>query len=217
LPKEPIQLTLAQEVHLQQLSTCYTAPFAEVQRARILLLAHQQPTWRNAEIARQVGCCVNTGKHWRQRWLQTDSVRDAPRAGTHRTFTPLQRAQITALACSAPRPHGKPWPRWSGEKLAQVAIAQQTVEHIAPGTIRTWLRQDKIKPWRYHTWQGSTDPQFVDKASPVLDLYEHAPALATPGEAVVCSDEKTSIQARQRVSATKAAAPGDPGPHRGSV
>ena len=148
VPKYPIHLTLEQEVHLQQLSTCYTAPFAEVQRARILLLAHQQPTWRNAEIARQVGCCVNTVKHWRQRWPQTDNVRDAPRAGTRRTFTPLQRAQITALACSAPRAHGKPWPRRSGEKLAQVAVEQQIVEHISPGTIRTWLRADKIKPWR---------------------------------------------------------------------
>jgi hypothetical protein len=209
-PKYPITLTPAQEAYLQPLSTCYTAPFAEVQRARILLLAHQQPTWRNAEIARQVGCCVNTVKHWRQRWPQTTSVRDAHRAGTRRTFTPLQRAQITALACSAPRAHGKPWPRWSGEKLAQVAVEQQIVAHIAPGTIRAWLRADKIKPWRYHSWQRSTDPHFVDKASPVLDLYEHAPELAVQGEAVVCSDEKTSIQARQRVSATKAAAPGYP-------
>ena len=135
---------------------------------------------------------------------------DAPRAGTRRTFTALQRAQMIALACSAPRAHGKPWPRWSGEKLAQVAIEQHIVAHIAPGTIRAWLRQDKIKPWRYHSWQRSTDPHFVDKASPVLDLYEHAQALAAQGEAVVCSDEKTSIQARQRVSATKAAAPGYP-------
>jgi transposase len=210
LPKYPIQLTPEQEGHFQQLSTCYTAPFAEVQRARILLLAHQHPTWRNAEIARRVGCCVHTVKQWRQRWPQTASVRDAPRAGTRRTFTPLQRAQITALACSSPRAHGKPWPRWSGEKLAQVAIEQQIVADIAPGTIRTWLRQDKIKPWRYHTWQRSTDPHFVDKAGPVLDLYEHAQALAVQGEAVVCSDEKTSIQARQRVSATKATGPGYP-------
>src|SRR5262249_55991744 len=80
----------------------------------------------------------------------------------------------------------------------------------SPGTIRTWLRQDKIKPWRYHSWQPSTDPQFVAKAAPVLDLYEHAQELAVQGEAVVGSDEKTSIQARQRVSATKAAAPGLP-------
>src|SRR5215813_13864961 len=210
LPKYPIILTPEQEESLQHLSTCYTAPYAAVQRARILLLAHQHPTWRNVEIARRVDCCVNTVKHWRRRWQQTDSGRDALRAGTRRTFTPLQRAQIIALACRTPRAHGKPWPRWSGEKLAQVAIEQQIVASIAPGTIRAWLRADKIKPWRYHTWQRSTDPHFVDKASPVLDLYEQAPALAAQGEAVVCSDEKTSIQARQRVSATQAAAPGLP-------
>ena len=210
LPQYPIQLTPEQEGHLPHLSTCYTAPFAAVQRARILLLAHQHPTWGNAEIARRVGCCVNTVKRWRQRWPQTASVRDAPRAGTRRTFTALQRAQLTALACSAPRAHGKPWARWSGEKLAQVAVEQQIVEHILPGTIRTWLRADKIKPWRSHSWQHSTDPQFVAKAAPVLDLYQHAPELAAQGEAVVCSDEKTSLQARQRVSATQAAAPGSP-------
>ena len=210
LPKYPIQLTPEQEVQLQHLSTCYTAPFAEVQRARILLLAHQHPAWRNAEVARRVGCCVNTGKHWRQRWQQTSSVRAAPRVGTRRTFTALQRAQLTALACSTPRAHGKPWPRWSGEKLAQVAVEQQIVEHISPGTIRTWLRADKSTPWRYHSWQHSTDPHFVDRATPVLDLYAHAQALAAQGEVVVCSDEKTSLQARQHVSATQAAAPGSP-------
>src|SRR5262249_40131397 len=89
-------------------------------------------------------------------------------------------------------------------------VERQLVAHISLVTMRAWLRQDKIKPWRYHSWQHSTAPQFVDKASPVLDLYEHAPELAAQGEAVVCSDEKTSIQARQRVSATQAAAPGWP-------
>ena len=210
LPKYAITLTAAQAMHLQHLSTCYTTPYAEVQRARILLLAHQHPTWRNAEIARRVDCCVNTVKRWRQRWQTTDALQDAPRPGGTRTFTPLQRAQMTALACSAPREYGKPWRRWSGEKLAQVAVEQQIVTRISPGTIRTWLRQDKIKPWRYHSWQHATDPQFVTKAAPVLDLYQQAQALAEQGEAVVCSDEKTSIQARQRVSPTKAAAPGLP-------
>lgn len=210
VPKYAITLTAAQEMRLQQLSACSTAPFAEVQRARILLLAHQHPAWRNADIACQVGCAVNTVKRWRQRWQTTDTLRDAPRTGCRRTFTALQRAQITALACSAPREYGKPWRRWSGEKLAQVAVEQQIVTRISPGTIRTWLRQDKIKPWRYHSWQPSTDPQFVEKAAPVLDLYQHAQVLVEQGEAVVCSDEKTSIQARQRVSPTKAAAPGLP-------
>jgi hypothetical protein len=50
----------------------------------------------------------------------------------------------------------------------------------------------------------------VDKASPGLDRYEQAPALAAQGEAGVCSAEKTASQARQRVRAPQAAAPGWP-------
>jgi hypothetical protein len=113
------------------------------------------------------------------------------------------------LACSSPRQYGKAWRRWSGEKLAQVAVEQGIVGTIAPGTIRCWLRADKIKPWRYHSWQHSTDPQFVEKAVPVLDLYAQAPALQAHGELTVWADEKTSIQARQRVTPTKAAASGE--------
>jgi transposase len=208
-PKYAIMLAPEQAARLKHLSTCYMAPFATVQRAQIVLLAHHHPEWQNAAIAQRLGCSGNTVKRWRQRWQTTAALHDAPRAGTRRTFTPLQRAQVVALACSAPRQHGKPWQRWSGEKLAQVAGEERMVPSISPATIRRWLRADKIKPWRYHSWQHSTDPQFVEKAAPVLDLYAQAPALQAQGELIVCTDEKTSIQARQRVTATKAAAPGE--------
>jgi hypothetical protein len=206
-PKYAITLAPKQEARLQQLSTGYMAPFAIVQRAQIVLLAHQQPEWQNAAIAQRLGCSVNTVKRGRQRWQTTDVLHDAPRAGTPHTFTPLQRAQVVALACSAPRQYGKPWQRWSGEKLAQGAVEPQIVEALSPGTIRCWLRADKLKPWRYPSWQHSTDPQLVEKAVPVLDLYAHAPARQAQGELTVCTDEKTSLQARQRVTATKAAPP----------
>src|SRR5712691_1315054 len=98
--------------------------------------------------------------------------------------------------------------RWLGEEVAQEAVEPQIVAAIAPGTVRRGLRADKIKPWRYHSWQHSPDPQFVEKATPVLDLYAQAPALQAQGELTVGVDEKTSIQARQRVTPTKAAAPG---------
>jgi transposase len=207
--KYAVTLTPEQEARLHHLSGCYMAPFATVQRAQLLLLTHRHPEWANATIAREVGCHVNTVRQWRQRWQGTNKLHDAPRTGRRRTFTPVQRAQVVALACSAPRQYGKPWQRWSGEKLARVAIEQQIVDAIAPSTIRTWLRHDKIKPWRYHSWQHSTDPQFVAKAVPILDLYEQAPVLRVHGELTVCVDEKTSIQARQRVTSTKAAVPGE--------
>ena len=63
LPKYLIKLTPTHVASLQHLSTCYTAPFAEVQRARVLLLAPQHPTWRNAEIARHVRSCCEAGTY----------------------------------------------------------------------------------------------------------------------------------------------------------
>jgi len=206
-PQYPIALSETQVAALTHLSLSYTAPHAEVQRARILLLAHHYPTWSNAQIARTVGCARDTVQEWRRRWTPHGILQASTRAGAPRHFSALVRAQIVALACSPPRQYGKPWQRWSSEKLAQVAVEQQIVVAIAPGTIRRWLRTDKIKPWRYHSWQHSTDPQFIAKATPVLDLYAQAPALQAQGELTVCTDEKTSIQARQRVTATRAAAP----------
>ena len=209
-PKYPIELSATQVAELTHVSLSYTAPYAEVQRARIVLLAHQAPTWSNTQIARTVGCARDTVKEWRRRWQQQGTLRAIARAGASRHFPALVRARIVALACSKPAAPGKVWKRWSGEKLAQVAMEQGLVATISPGTVRRWLRQDKIKPWRYHSWQHSTDPHFVEKARPVLELYEHGPELASEQQGVCCVDEKTSIQARQRVHETKAAVPGHP-------
>jgi len=106
--------------------------------------------------------------------------------------------------------HGKPWQRWSGEKLALVAVQKGIVDSISASTIRRWFDEDKLKPWQYHLWQKSNDPMFVQKATPVLDLYENASELAGQGEAVVCIDEKTSIQARKPIHETRVAVPEQP-------
>jgi transposase len=95
-PKYAITLTPEQEARVHQLSLCYMAPFATVQRAQIVLLAHHHPEWQNAAIAQRVGGSVNTVKRWRQRWQSPNGLRAAPRTGTQPTFTPLQRTQVVA-------------------------------------------------------------------------------------------------------------------------
>lgn len=208
--KYPIELNEEQVAELTHMSLSYTAPYCQVQRAKILLLAHRQPKWSNSHIGREVGCSRQTVIVWRRKWWEEGTMHNSPRPGAPWYFSPLVRTQIVALACTPPTEHGKPWQRWSGEKLAQVAVEKEMVSSISPSTIRRWLQQDKIKPWRYHSWQKSTDPQFVEKATPVLELYEKAQDLATQGEVVCTMDEKTSIQARQRVSETKPAISGYP-------
>lgn len=62
-----------------------------------------------------------------------------------------------------------------------------------------WLKAECIKPWRIHAWMHPIDENFVAKAAPILRLYAQAKFLILAGFWVVCVDEKTSIQARERV------------------
>jgi transposase len=128
-----------------------------------------------------------------------------------RAFSPSSvRAQITALACTLPRESGKPFSLWSCPELVKAAKARKIVSDISVSTVRQWLQQDKIKPWQYRSWQQPTDPRFLEKAIPILRLYERAQRLATVGHIVVCADEKTSIQARKTTGGMHPARPGSP-------
>jgi len=202
-PKYQIELTPEQVRELTHISQSYTLPYCEVQRAKILLLAHAGHS--NAEIARRADCRQQTVRNWRQRWGERHSLRDAERGGCPRRITATERAAVTALACSPPREHGETSQRWTADQLAAVAIKEGSVESTSGSSVRRLLREEKIKPWNYHSWQKSTDPDFVAKAAPVLDLYETAQTDAAQGVLTVCADEKPSIQARQRVDETKPA------------
>lgn len=90
-------------------------------------------------------------------------------------------------------------------------MALSIVKRIAESTVGRWLAQERIRPWRFHTWQHILDPKaFLQRARPILSLYERAKDLLCEGIWVVCSDEKTSIQARRRERQTVPAGRGYP-------
>jgi DDE superfamily endonuclease len=128
----------------------------------------------------------------------------------HPFFPSAVRAQITALACTLPRDSGKPLSRWSVTELVRAIVQRGIVRRISGATIQRWLRADRIKPWQYHSWQRPTDPRFLERAIPILTLYERAQMLARKGHLIVCADEKTSIPARQACGRTTPAHPGRP-------
>ena len=73
------------------------------------------------------------------------------------------------------------------------------------------MSKERIKPWRYHSWQHILEPQaFLDHARPILELYQSAQKLLKQGVWVVCVDEKPSIQARKRPEEPCPAAAGNP-------
>jgi hypothetical protein len=123
-------------------------------------------------------------------------------------FPPEVRAQATALACSLPREQGVPLARWSSRALATQLVALGVVLSIAASTLRRWLALEKLKPWRFRLWQHILDPlAFMERARPVLDLYQEATALLKAATWVSCLDEKTSIQARCGEQPPQAARP----------
>ena len=96
-----------------------------------------------------------------------------------------------------------PLSRFSGAELHRL-IVERGISDASATTILRWLAEDAIKPWQHRSWVFPSDPLFLEKAGPVLDLYEGRweGRLLHPGDFVICADEKPSIQARLRIHQT---------------
>jgi len=81
-------------------------------------------------------------------------------------------------------------------------VSLGVVAAISARTVGRWLRADRLKPWRFQSWITPKDlPSFLERACPVLDLYERVrKQQLEPGEVVFSIDEKTSIQARHHAT-----------------
>ena len=84
-------------------------------------------------------------------------------------FPPEEVAQVKAIACGLPREHGLPLSRFSRAELHRLVVERGVCEASA-STIARWLAEDALKPWQHRSWIFPTDPAFLEKAGPVLDL-----------------------------------------------
>jgi transposase len=116
--------------------------------------------------------------------LGLDAVRAYPRL----------EARILARTQQRP-PDGST--HWSTRKLARVLGIQHTM------VARVWRRAG-LQPHRLERYVRSTDPDFERKAADVIGLYLHPPRHA----AVFCLDEKTSLQALDRLDPVLPLSPG---------
>jgi hypothetical protein len=124
-------------------------------------------------------------------------------------FPPEEVAQVKAIACELPEIRGVPLSRFSRAELHRFVV-EQAISDASASTIGRWLAEDAIKPWQRRSWIFPRDPDFLEKAGPVLDLYQRRwqGKLLEPGEYVICADAKPSIQARRRIHRTAPPAPG---------
>jgi transposase len=125
-------------------------------------------------------------------------------------FSPPQMAvHLVKIACERPELRGRSLSQWDCRELARHLIEEGLVEHISPETVRRILAHHKLKPWRSHLWLSAKHPRddaFYDSIGVIIDLYTRPLA---PFEIVLSVDEKTSLQPRPRIKATKPAKPGN--------
>lgn len=108
---------------------------------------------------------------------------------------------------------GLPLSRFSVAEVRDWIIDEHIVEEVSLSTVWRWLHEDAIRPWFYHSWLFPRDPQFLEKAGPVLDLYQglwQGQPLG-PNDYVISADEKSQLQALGRPTPTLAPIPGQVG------
>jgi transposase len=202
----PIVLRAAERELVKKMAYGHKTEHRMRMRARVVL--HAARGRSNARIARETGLHLDTVRTWRDRFAQQGlpGLADRKRTGRPPTFSPLQAAQVKALACQLPAESGVPLSRWSVPELAREVVAREIAFAVSISTVRRWLHQDAIKPWQHRSWIFITDRDFQVKAERVLDLYARTWDGQPLGadEYVISADEKTSIQARCRCHPTLA-------------
>jgi transposase len=87
---------------------------------------------------------------------------------------------------------------WSLEDLAIRILKDAHYRDMSRSTINRILNTHDLKPHRCIQWLHSDDPEFEAKALHIARLYMDAPRLYQKGELLLCTDEKTGIQALER-------------------
>jgi transposase len=205
-----VTLSSADRAVLEERARAYTAPFAVVVRAKIVLLAADGLP--NTAIAGRLDVAVDVVSKWRKRFCVEGLVglRDRERSGRPRAFAAEVVAEVKAMACEPPRARAVPLSRWSSAELAAQAVAEGLAVSVSASTVRRWLAEDAIKPWQHRSWIFPRDPDFAVKAGRVLDLYQRIWEGVALGEDeyVISADEKSQLQALSRCHPELGTGPG---------
>ena len=191
---QALPLTIGQRAELQAYMRKHNLPAGVAQRMRIILLLADGATYR--EIMESLSTTAPTISLWKKRYQQEGVVG----LGTIRPgqppqkLTPALRAKILAKTQQTP-PDGST--HWSLRKMAAViGVGKELIRKV-------WKEAD-LKPHRLERYLASNDAAFEQKAAAIIGLYLNPPQHA----AVFCVDEKSAIQALDRLDRRLPLSPG---------
>src|ERR1700726_2685595 len=188
------RLTPSERTELRDRMRSRTLPAEDVRRARLILLLAQGKSY--LAIRQVLGCNPNYISRWKGRFEaeRLAGLYSHYRGRAVEKRTPELEAKILEWT-RRPAPDGST--HWSSRKLAQhLGISHMMVA-------RVWQRAG-LKPHRVERYMASDDPDFETKAADIIGLYVKPPQHA----AVFCVDEKTAIQALDRLDPVLPLSPG---------
>ena len=194
MPTNEVLLNEDQRVELSRIAQSRSLPSGYVFRARLILMLDEGASY--SILKQRLRTTAPTISRWKVRFLGSgiDGL-DTRHPGQPATvLTPALRARI--LSATRRKPHDGSTP-WSCRKLAAVLGVSKDAVH------RTW-KEAGLKPHRLERYLASDDPNFESKAADIIGLYLNPPQHA----AVFCVDEKTAIQALDRLDPVLPLSPG---------
>ena len=192
---EPLVLNEDERRELQQMTQSRTLPAGDVMRSRMVLLLAQGASYQ--KIQDLLDTTAPTIARWKNRFLRDRiaGLMEERHPGQQPSVrTPKLQAKVLAAIQEGPKDGST---HWSCRKLASRF-------HVSKDTIQRILAQADVRPHRLERYMASDDPDFETKAADVIGLYLTPPQHA----AVFCVDEKTAIQALDRLDPVLPLSPG---------
>ncbi|MEX2343386.1 MAG: IS630 family transposase [Steroidobacteraceae bacterium] len=190
-----ITLSDAERMELSRRASSRAGRADDARRARLILLLESGDTW--AKIREKLDCNDAFIDRWSKRFVEERLAglfsRHAGQEAS--TLTPQLEARILNWTVKRRPRDGST--HWSTRKLAE----QLGVSHMM--VARVWCKHG-LQPQRLERYMLSDDPDFETKAADIIGLYLNPPQHA----AVFCVDEKTAIQALDRLDPVLPLSPG---------
>jgi putative transposase len=148
-----LELNEREREELEALVRKHSTPQQIALRGRMILEAAQGK--KNAQIARELGACVDTVRSWRMRWIGwqklslddfsvSERLSDTPRPGRPPQITAEQFCQLIAFACEQPKE--RPITHWTGREIAEEVMERGILTSISPRHASRLLKKGILNP-----------------------------------------------------------------------
>jgi transposase len=195
---------------VQALMRAHSTPQSLALRARIVLRAADFDRPTNLAISRELGCDNRTAGKWRRRYaeLGLSGLQDAVRSGRPQVIASPTRVQVISVASALPEAQDRTVTRWTLDEIVTTLLETLHTSPISRSSIWRILQDVDLKPHKSEYWLNSHDEDFDAKAQNICQLYAKALESYEQGRLLICCDEKTGMQVRERKAPTKPAQPG---------